>query len=285
MGRQWNEIISSLGGLTGGTISINANLSDIDALLTTLQADVADGITVSSGTVAANTRGNGLSNDPWVYIPNLTMSHPDLGNFVFDGYYRFNGNNQWGSPIPNYGNVAYLTRNQEGDEWVFRLMVHDETNDVEIEMAIAGSSTSDFPNQMDTAYGTLVSGSLTFNTEQRESYGVRVTNSVTISSLPDISGTVTANPTRATSGGTGPTTFTSVTYGTIAASNSNRKGLTIYNEGAGNLHVTLGTATTSTSSYTVKILPSVYYELPYNYTGLIGGIFATAGTARVTELT
>jgi hypothetical protein len=44
MGRQWNEIIQSLGGLTGGTISINANLTDIDALLTTLQADVADGI-------------------------------------------------------------------------------------------------------------------------------------------------------------------------------------------------------------------------------------------------
>ena len=51
MGRQWNEIIQSLGGLTGGTISINANLTDIDALLTTLQADIADGITVSSGTV------------------------------------------------------------------------------------------------------------------------------------------------------------------------------------------------------------------------------------------
>ena len=44
MGRQWNQIIESLGPLTGGTMSINANLSDIEALLTTLQADVADGI-------------------------------------------------------------------------------------------------------------------------------------------------------------------------------------------------------------------------------------------------
>jgi hypothetical protein len=51
MGRQWNTIIESLGGLTGGTISINANLTDIDALLTTLQADVADGISITSGTV------------------------------------------------------------------------------------------------------------------------------------------------------------------------------------------------------------------------------------------
>ena len=59
MGRQWNTIIESLGPLSGGTgLSINANLTEIEALLTTLQADVADGITVSSGTVtAAPTRG------------------------------------------------------------------------------------------------------------------------------------------------------------------------------------------------------------------------------------
>jgi hypothetical protein len=60
MGRQWNTIIESLGGLTGGTISINANLTDIDALLTTLQADVADGITVSSGTVSVADPDNTL---------------------------------------------------------------------------------------------------------------------------------------------------------------------------------------------------------------------------------
>lgn len=54
MGRQWNTIIESLGPLSGGTMSINANLTEIEALLTTLQADVADGITVSSGTVTAN---------------------------------------------------------------------------------------------------------------------------------------------------------------------------------------------------------------------------------------
>ena len=53
MGRQWNTIIESLGPLSGGTMSINANLTEIEALLTTLQADVADGITVSSGTVTS----------------------------------------------------------------------------------------------------------------------------------------------------------------------------------------------------------------------------------------
>ena len=58
MGRQWNQIIESLGPLTGGTMSINANLTDIESLLTTLQADVADGITVSSGTFTANLTGS-----------------------------------------------------------------------------------------------------------------------------------------------------------------------------------------------------------------------------------
>ena len=55
MGRQWNTIIESLGPLTGGTMSINANLTDIEALLTTLQADVADGISVTTGTLTAGT--------------------------------------------------------------------------------------------------------------------------------------------------------------------------------------------------------------------------------------
>jgi hypothetical protein len=136
MGRQIEEIISSLGPLTGGTVSINANLTDIEALLTTLQADVADGIR-----------------------------------------------------LPN-----------------------------------------------------------------------------------------------ATTGGTGPTTFTSTSYGTIATASTGRLGCQIFSEGPGTLYVTLGTSTTSTSLYTVRLASGDYFEVPANYTGLIGGIFATAGTARVTQV-
>ena len=65
MGRQWNTIIESLGPLSGGTMSINANLTEIEALLTTLQADVADGIppirgTTSNGTLTAGTTNGTL---------------------------------------------------------------------------------------------------------------------------------------------------------------------------------------------------------------------------------
>ena len=89
---------------------------------------------------------------------------------------------------------------------------------------------------------------------------------------------------NATTGGTGPTDFTSTSYGTIATASTGRLGCTIFNSGPGNLHVLLGTATASTSVFTAKLSAGDYYEVPFNYTGLIGGIFATAGTAEVTQL-
>ena len=82
MGRQWNTIIESLGPLSGGTMSINANLTEIEALLTTLQADVADGITVSSGTVTANVDfagSNGTTAPPKVVAIGYIDSY-DTGN-------------------------------------------------------------------------------------------------------------------------------------------------------------------------------------------------------------
>jgi hypothetical protein len=89
---------------------------------------------------------------------------------------------------------------------------------------------------------------------------------------------------NATTGGTGPTDFTSTSYGTIATASTGRLGCTIFNSGPGNLHVILGTATASTSVFTARLSAGDYYEVPFNYTGLIGGIFATAGTAEVTQL-
>ena len=50
MGRQLNQIIEGLSGVTAGTSTINVNLDAIEALLTTLQADVADGLIVTNST-------------------------------------------------------------------------------------------------------------------------------------------------------------------------------------------------------------------------------------------
>jgi len=230
---------------------------------------------VISGTVTANTRNNGINNDPWVYIPRLTMSHPDTGNFVFDGYYRFNGVNQWGSPNFDSGNCAYLTRFVQGDNYFFNLMVHDENNDQEIVFAQwDAGQTPDFPTSMVPFSGTLVSGSLTFNTEQRESYGVRI-----------ISGTVTANTFAIQGTAVTTSNFTSTTASTVLANfNATREVLTIFNEGAGNLHICAG-ATCTTIAYQVRLSSGDYYEVPNHQTSLThSAVFATAGTARVTQV-
>lgn len=71
----------------------------------------------------------------------------------------------------------------------------------------------------------------------------------------------------------------------ILASNANRLGFTIYNEGSAICYMKLG-ATASTTSYTCQIASGGYYECPFNYTGAVDGI-TSASTAqlRITELT
>jgi len=76
----------------------------------------------------------------------------------------------------------------------------------------------------------------------------------------------------------------SATSVTVLALNANRKGATIYNDSTAILYLKLG-ATASTTSFTVKMQPDSYFEVPGQYTGVIDGIWASAtGSARVTEL-
>lgn len=82
----------------------------------------------------------------------------------------------------------------------------------------------------------------------------------------------------------------SATSVTILAANTGRLGATITNDSSAVLYLKLG-ATASTSSYTVTLAgntaaPFSYYEVPFGYTGVIDGIWASAaGNARITELT
>lgn len=75
--------------------------------------------------------------------------------------------------------------------------------------------------------------------------------------------------------------FTSTSDATIAAANSARSLLTIFNEGAGILYVLYGSGTASATNYTVRLNVGDYLEVE-RYTGIVKGIFASAGTARVT---
>lgn len=73
---------------------------------------------------------------------------------------------------------------------------------------------------------------------------------------------------------------------TILASNGSRLGATVYNDSTQILYLLLGTGPASTSVYTLQIGAGGYYEVPFNFTGQLTGIWASAnGNARVTELT
>ena len=88
-------------------------------------------------------------------------------------------------------------------------------------------------------------------------------------------------------GSTGPTTvtnFTSTSSLALMSANSARKLLAVFNEGAGTLYVLYGAGTASTSNYSVRLNSGDYLEIE-KYTGAVTGIFSTAGTARVTEVT
>jgi hypothetical protein len=114
---------------------------------------------------------------------------------------------------------------------------------------------------------------------------VTVGNSVTIASLPAISGTVTANTFALQGTAVTTSNFTSTTASTVLANyNATREVLTIFNEGAGNLHICAG-ATCTTIAYQVRLSAGDYYEVPNHQTTIThSAVFATAGTARVTQV-
>lgn len=104
--------------------------------------------------------------------------------------------------------------------------------------------------------------------------------------VTSVGGTVTTKETRSATG-----TLTQVNDSassvTILASNASRLGASIANDSTATLYLKMGT-TASLTDYTVPVVTGAYYEVPFNYTGRIDGIWATdpnTGAARVTEFT
>jgi len=98
-----------------------------------------------------------------------------------------------------------------------------------------------------------------------------------------VSGTVTINNSQGAT--VTQSTFTSTTASTsLVAASANRKILTVFNEGAGMLYVSAGSACTTTA-YQVRLSAGDYWECPSNQTSLAHtAVFATSGNARVTEV-
>jgi len=113
-----------------------------------------------------------------------------------------------------------------------------------------------------------------------------------------INSSISSNPSATSSGlvtrsfeiGAATSTLTNVSdtavSTTLLASNASRLGATIYNDSTETLFVKFGAAASS-SSFTAKVFPDGYFEIPKRYTGIIDGIWAAdaAGAARMTELT
>ena len=71
---------------------------------------------------------------------------------------------------------------------------------------------------------------------------------------------------------------------TILAANTARRGASIWNDSSAILYLDLTGGTASATSCSVKLIADAFYEVPFGYTGLITGIWASAtGSARVTE--
>lgn len=92
--------------------------------------------------------------------------------------------------------------------------------------------------------------------------------------------------------GAGSATTTSVndsaTSVTLLSANASRLGVAFYNTSTALLYIKCGaTATTSPGGYLLPIAAGGYFEMPFNYTGRIDGIWASdaGGAVSVTEFT
>lgn len=62
----------------------------------------------------------------------------------------------------------------------------------------------------------------------------------------------------------------------IVAANASRKGLSLWNASTGNILIEYGAAPTA-SAYAFKLNPNSYFELPYDYKGVIQGLWDATG--------
>lgn len=121
---------------------------------------------------------------------------------------------------------------------------------------------------------------IVFNSETGEPVNVRLIDNgddtFSISTAPPFSTT----PTR-----TNVPDATSSTK--LLDANLARVGATIYNDSNADLYLACGTSATNTS-FTIKLGPGDYYEVPFNYKGDIYGVWSAntaGGEARITEFT
>lgn len=264
-------------------------VSSLPAISGTVTANVpvfADGYTAVTGIRVIGTGTDGT----------LRIQGIDLNNLP--------SNLEEGGRIPVSGTV---TANVFGEDKVsggfYPIPLTDSGEAVSVNILQAFGSGVNVPisGSVTIGAGTAQIGSVTASisgTVPISISSVTVGNSVTIGSLPSLVagtaqiGSVTASISNTVvtfypAQGTAITNsnFTNLTPSTtLVSAVAGRDCLTVFNEGAGNLHISPG-ATATTISYQVRLSAGDYWECPAGQLSLAHtAVFATAGTARVTEV-
>jgi hypothetical protein len=116
--------------------------------------------------------------------------------------------------------------------------------------------------------------------------GQAITNALWVTGAVTVTNVLTASMLKATTSSIAAVARTA-TSTTILAANTARNGASIYNDSNVNLFLRLSSGTASSTSYSVKLGAQSYFEVPADYSGIITGIWASAGTgnALITEFT
>ena len=290
------QAITDMRGAVSGSV---VSISNFPATQPVSIASVTIGNTVTiAGTVTANPTGTQtIAGTVTANIPSIDIKDA-LDLFAFDFQEAFPvqvvSGSFGGVPLPISGTVTIGSALPAGTNRIGVVTIGGGTVTIGAGTSQIGSVTASISGTVPVS-GTFFQATqpvslttlpaLVAGTAQIGSVTASISNSVTIASLPAISGTVTANTFALQGTAVTTSNFTSTTASTVLAGfNATREVLTIFNEGAGNLHICAG-ATCTTIAYQVRLSAGDYYEVPNHQTTIThSAVFATAGTARVTEV-
>jgi hypothetical protein len=286
----------------GGAMKVDASDSTVTFGVIRGTVTIGNSVTIGSlpaisGTVTANAFGLNQNGSTSVAIPVMnydgSIGGSDLGFVVPVQISNTSGTIDAINPLPISGTVTIGSALPAGTNRIGVVTIGAGTVTIGAGTAQIGSVTASLQASSITgslksltyqdistvAYLNVAVGSLPALTSGTNQIGsVTVSNSVTIGSLPAISGTVTANLAISSSAITSGS-FTSLASATLVPANTARKMATVYNLGAGQLFVNAGvTATTLGGGFMVALNSGDYYECDFTTTTL-SAIFATAGTA------
>lgn len=161
-----------------------------------------------------------------------------------------------------------------------------DIGDVDVLSLVPGTSATNLGKAIDTAAGATDTGVAALVVRDDALTTLTPADGDFVAQRVDSIGALW---TRDTDPATGTTSAVAdaATSTTVLASNAARRGATIWNDSTAVLYLLLGSGTASATNCTVKLIADAFYEVPFGYTGIISGIWASdaSGSARVTEFT